>query len=338
MIFFFSWIVASALAQTSSSLSLKPVQSIVIDTKEKFESSKLGGFSGLYIKGNDFYVISDDRGRFGDYRIYKWAFSNTSEKPSAPKFELKLTEKISLFKKTKKMKVFDFEALAPFKDGWLVSSEGDFNSRPKELPEVLFVKDKTAKPILEIPDEFVPKFKGKQTAGTYNNKAFEGLFFDEPSGRLYLASESGLLQKTEGDMVYYLLEYKLNGDQFKFDKKTRFDFNDRLDASNLYNGVSEITLVSENTLLMLTRSVQASFSLQYSNVVWLLKRKTAQDPWEVKDKYVVNPQNDKEDLNQNFEGMVVVESKGVKYLVLVSDDNFNSFEKTVFSFFELEVK
>jgi hypothetical protein len=327
-----------SISLASDQLSLKPVQSVVIDTKKKFQGTKLGGFSGLTIKGNDFYVISDDRGRFGDPRIYRFALSNKNSKPESVQFQLEPKETIFLFKKSKRLRIYDLEALAPFSGGWLVSSEGDWNSKPRVAPEIMLVQNKTIQQKIQIPDEFLPKFNGKQTAGVYNNKAFEGLYYDEPNQRLFLLSESGLVQRKEGDLVYYLLEYSNKGGNFNYQKQSRLDFTEKLDSTNVYNGASELVKVSDNTFLLLTRSVQVALSLQYSNVVWLIKRRSENDPWEIKDKVVINPENDNENLNQNFEGLSIFEFNGIKYLVMVSDNNFNSFEKTVFSFFELEVK
>lgn len=317
---------------------MKLVQSITIDTKNKFQSTKLGGFSGLVIKGKDFYVVSDDRGRFGESRIYRLELSVPMEKSSAGIFKLDVKEKISLLKKNKKLPVFDLEALAPFDGGWILSSEGDLNAKPKIWPEIFFVKNKEIKQKIDLPEDFIPKFNGQQVRGLYNNKAFEGLYFDERSRRLLMVSESGLVQKKDGDLVFYILEYTEKNGEFSYDKMSQLDFNGKIEGSFLYNGASELTQVSENTLLLLTRSVQASLSLQYTNIVWLIKRRSVKDSWEIKDKYIINPENANEELNQNYEGMSLLEWNGRRYLVLVSDDNFNSFEKTVFSFFDFEVK
>tara|TARA_B110001454_G_scaffold219179_1_gene250880 strand:+ start:172307 stop:173344 length:1038 start_codon:yes stop_codon:yes gene_type:complete len=319
-----------------TSLVLRPTQSIVIDTSKKFQNTKLGGFSGLYLKGNQLFAVTDDRGRFGEPRLYRFDISETKTKSAL--FELKLQEKISLIKKTKKLPVYDLEAVSGYGGGWLVSSEGDLNAKPKIAPEIMFVKNKVIQNKLELPSEFLPKFEGKQIAGFYNNKAFEGLYFDEPKKRLYLVSESGLVQNKDGDQVFYILEFAENGGKFVFQKKSRLDFTELIGPNFVYNGASDFVKVADNTFLLLSRSVQAALSLQYTNIVWLIKRKSENDPWEVKGKYILNPDGDSDDLNQNYEGLVIYESDGKKYLIMVSDDNFNKFEKTVFSFFELEVK
>ncbi len=329
-------------------LSLNYVQSLVIDTKKKFKGTKVGGLSGLVIDGSSFYTITDDRGRYGEPRIYRFDLLQRPGNSGHPIFETILSEKISLFKRDKKLKVVDFEALAPFKNGWLVSSEGDLNAKPVAPPEVFFIKDKEIKKSVKIPDEFLPKFKGKQVSGLYNNKAFEGMSYDEVTQQLWLLSESGLSQKQDGDSVFYFLEYKLIADDFVLNKTTKFDFTKKLNSSNLYNGASELLRLTENSFLILTRSVEAALSLQYSNIAWLIKRKSPADEWEVKNKFRISGKADENEigkqfpvidvLNQNYEGMAMLVANGKKYLVVVSDDNFNSFEKTVFSFFELEVK
>ncbi len=350
----FSFILFSALfgylssANAIESFSLKFVQSVVIDTKVKFEKTKLGGFSGLVIKGNDFYVITDDRGRYGEPRIYKFAVTSKSSKDGSTEFSLALKEKILLLKKTKKMKIYDFEAFVPFRDGWIVSTEGDWSSKPKELADVFFILGQNVKQTIPIPEEFKPQFQGKQISGLYNNKAFEGMCIDQATQHLYLLSESGLSQKSDGDSIFYLIDYKIDGEKFSQSKTWRLDFKKHLEVGNLYNGATDLIKLSDDSFLILTRSVQAALSLQYSNLVWLIQRKAGASEWEVKSRFQISGTTDlnaiekglpvTEELNQNYEGMAVWEQGGKKYLVLVSDDNFNSFEKSVFSFFELEVK
>ena len=56
-------------AQTLDGLSMTPIQSIVVDTSKKFEGTKLGGFSGLTLQGQNLFVVTDDRGRFGPPQI-----------------------------------------------------------------------------------------------------------------------------------------------------------------------------------------------------------------------------------------------------------------------------
>lgn len=326
----------TASTSTLDSLNLKLIQSITIDTSKKFQNTKLGGFSGLVIDGNQAFVVTDDRGRFGEPRLYRYHISQNGKKP-AP-FDLELQEKISLIPKTKKISVYDLEALARFEGGWLVSSEGDLNAKPKLNPEILVLKNKSIQQKIEIPDEFLPKFKGKQVSGVYNNKAFEGMYYDMADKRLYLVSESGLVQHKDGDQVFYILEYVNTNGKFVFKKKSKLDFANLIGPNPIYNGASDFLKISNNTFLLISRSVQTALSLQYLNIVWLVKRKSENDPWEVKGKSVIDPDGDKDELNQNYEGLAIYEANGTKYLVMVSDDNFNKFEKTVFSFFELEVK
>lgn len=326
----------STVARALDGLAMKHVQSIVIDTSKKFEGTKLGGFSGLSLQGQNLFVVTDDRGRFGPPRLYRYEIKTKASK--AEPFELKLVEKISIFRKTKKLPVYDIEGLALVNNSWLLSSEGDLNAKPKIDPDVFVVKDQTIQQRLKLPKEFTPRFNGKQTAGLYNNKAFEGVYYDESSKRLYLVSESGLVQNKDGDQIFYILEYKYLNGKFLFAKTSKMDFKELLGPNFVYNGISDIVKVADNTFIVLSRSVQMSLSLHYTNIAWLIKRKSENDPWDVKGKYLLNPDGDRDELNQNYEGLAVYDLAGAKYLIMVSDDNFNSFEKTVFSFFELEVK
>lgn len=322
----------------ADTVSLKWVQSISIDTSKKIQGTKIGGLSGLVFKDSELFAISDDRGRFGDPRIINFKLTNIQTKTGSTQFEVVPQRAISLFKKKKGMKILDLEALAPYKDGWLISSEGDWNTKPKLDPEILLVEKKEIVQKIQLPNEYFPKFEGKQTAGLYNNKAFEGMFFDSGDQRLYLVSESGLFQDKEGDTVYHILEYTNKNGKFILDKKSKIDFTNLVQGSSLYNGASEFIKIGEGKFLLLNRAVMPALSLQYSNTIWLIKRKTEKDKWEIKGKYELNNGSESEELNQNYEGMTVFDLKGKRYLVLVSDDNFNKFEKTVFSFFELEVK
>lgn len=355
---------AQAKDESSKKLKLTYHQSIVIDSKPKFQGTTFGGFSGLSIKGNDFYVITDDRGRYGNPRIYKFKLSYSFSENKKINFKLKPVEVINLFKKNKKMGIFDFEALAFLDDGWLVSSEGDWNSRPRVTPSVFWIKNGDIKKRVALPNAFIPKFKGKQSSGLYNNKGFEGIYFDDKTRELYLLSESGLLQKEDGDSIFYLLEYKYDGNKFKLDLESQLSFYKNVGSNYLYNGATDLIKLSENRFLILTRSIQTALTLSYANTVWMVSRKYSGASWEVEDRFQVNgdesgqtaeidAQNSaqkntqtniqinsitSDELNQNYEGMSILDIEGKKYLVMVSDNNFHSYEKTVFSFFELEVK
>lgn len=163
----------------------------------------VGGLSQIQVVEDKLWAICDDRGKFGGPRflIFNIANTDTPEKLSLKYLE---TKKVKL---PNGYKVGDFEAFYKFKDGAiLISSEGDLNQKPRVLPFVGFWQEKSGwSHLLTLPQEFIAEKTGMQTKGLRNNLAFESLAVDSDESRIWLWSESSLMQSTSAEVE--VLEY-----------------------------------------------------------------------------------------------------------------------------------
>lgn len=312
----------------ASTVEMELKQKVTIPHRSKFNKTIVGGLSGLFLKENMLYAVSDDRGRFGPARIYEFSIAKRNQN-----FDLKISgvKTLTTTKKIKDYNLLDLEALIYWENKWVVSSEGDLHHKPRIQPNILAFDGKLKSDYIKIPDEFLANSQGILNKGLKNNMAFEGMTIDSDK-KLYLSSESNLIpDKLSAENINaYLLTYSLESLNLLETRKLYFETGIKI---FVYFGVSEITYWKERKFFILTRGVTLSSDLSYDCQLWLLDL-------EQNDKGILSPQliyDFKENkLTQNYEGMVVMRSDGIEYLIVVSDDNFNKLENTEFLFMELK--
>lgn len=311
-------------------ISFELKQKIILQHKEKFKQTIVGGLSGLFFHQQKIYAVSDDRGRFGPARIYGFQLEKNKNQ-----FSLKLDELVSLQnpKKVKQNTLLDLEGLVFFDTGWIVSSEGDLNKKPRVRPEVLaFSQQQLQRNYIHLPEEFLPNESGILTQGLKNNMAVEGMTLDKEKNQLVLLSESSLIQdkNSEENVSSYLLIYDLKTKKFLAKKRIYFETGTQV---FLYFGASEITHWKDNKFIILTRGVSFGSDSKFDCSLWLLDLDIASENI-LKPKLVYDFKTDK--LGQNYEGLTFVKEATDEFLVVVSDDNFDRTETTEFLFFKVK--
>lgn len=307
-----------------------------------FQKTRVGGLSGLVYDKTEslFWAVSDDRGKFGEPRIYALRLE-AGAKPS-----LKLEKLLFLKDPKKKLRVYDFEGVTLLPWGnLLVSSEGDMNKKPRVQPALIEFKKKNGEWVrdYDLPSDYLAEASGRQTKGVRNNFAFEGMGWDGATTWL-AATELPLVQdknafarvleihqpvawvlKTGREWLYPLAELEMAT------KLSGKDFNVSL------TGVSEIQFVRDHSWWVLERAANLSihglgFSAQIHEV--RLPEIAPADRKLVKSLVL--------DLDPfakaNFEAMAWGPDlpNGKRLLLVMSDNNFDAGEPTRILFFEVD--
>lgn len=262
------WIIASmavSIASANSSLlRLEYLGEASIKTGTKFNKATIGGLSGSAWSGNTFFGLSDDKGRSGEPRYFGFDLSIEKNLVSFTPKSLFFI-KGSPLEREGKVSV-DAEGLVRLPGGdFLISSEGNNDSKPREMPRIFKVSaDGYWKEDLPIPEKYLPEIVGQQKKGIQNNAAFEGLAEFENGKFIYTAIESALTQdyilgeEHLGDWVR-ILKYERKGEshvpvaEFAY----RIDaFKDNQKGKEVFRGVAEILAISETKLLVMERGVR----------------------------------------------------------------------------------
>lgn len=318
---------------SAAAIEVEFIKSVSFPKPLKFKKTEVGGLSALYYDSSEdlFYAVSDDRGRKGDPRFYKFKMDKD--------FQFKLIDEIKitdLKKKGHDSKILDLEAMVFLPWGnFLFSSEGDLNQIPRLMPELVEVKiNGEFMRTYDLPAEFYPEKIGKQTKGLQNNAAIEGMCLLD-SFNILTATESGLFsdQKPESIMTLMNLSEAWN---IKPSLQFRYPLNPE---NGIKSGLSEILCFSENQILTLERGVSVNKGgLSYDVLMYSvdLDRKQTGIIKVGEKKLIYDFKAHSQ--TENYEGMTLgplLEGK-YKSLFVISDNNFKKSEKTQILVFKIK--
>lgn len=306
------------LASLVNAQTLQQLNHLKIDSDEKVNNRRYGGISGLTISENTLWGISDDRGRYGPPRIYKHTLKGIN---------LKIENEI-LIKEPEGQSVVDLESIHRFKDGrFLISSEGDYNKKPRILPFVRFWDEKNKwQEEIFLADDLIPETIGMQTKGIQSNSAFEAIAVSEDENSLFLLTEAPLFQNKNGEIEF--LEYEKKASKFEFISRRAY-MRDKPPAGVIegLRGVSGALLWKKDHILVLERWVRFH-KTKGRDIGAELFSVNLKD---LKKKKLLTLDNE---LAANWEALEWGPdlSDGRKLLILVSDNNFESNVPTQFLF------
>lgn len=252
----------------SQAIKLQYIGETAIPTGEKFMHTEVGGLSAMVWSKDTLYAVSDDKGRNGEPRLYEFDFKIKNKiitlKPKAVHFIKGLPAENS------KTPGLDLEGLVllPNSD-FLISSEGNNNSKPREIPRIFRTDSKGIwKSDLPVPEKYLPELIGQQKKGTQNNAAFEGLTASVDGKVVYAGAELPLTQdhhdgeEVKGPLIR-IIKYEDKTGQLAYKPVTEYAY--RVDAlkdskrgKEIFRGVSEILALNENKLLVLERGLKIS--------------------------------------------------------------------------------
>lgn len=351
----------SNLASDTINVSgIKFIGQATLPTGLSFQKTELGGLSGITYdaKNNLYYIISDDRGQKAPARFYtlkidlsKGFLNNGGVVPVG------VTTLLNQNSQAFPPNTTDTEGIAlTSKATAFISSEGDVEQLINP-----FIKEfslATGKEIttLAIPNKFLPDKSGQQ--GIRNNLAFESLTITPDKKSLFTATENALIQdgpaaKASTGTPCRILQYNLLTQEAE--KEFLYLTESITPLFNLTgkfaSGLPDlISLDNQGTFISLERTFSglgfAIYLFQISlngaddiqNIDSLLnvdstKIKTVQK------KLLLNLQT-LDVLLDNIEGLTLGSKlpDGQPSLILVSDNNFNSLQRTQILAFKLEIE
>ncbi len=320
----------------------------------KFKKTKIGGLSAAFFLKDKLYALSDDRGRVNEPRFYVFEVKLKTEKG---KLKVQVNpEKVVFIKanKTNDKPYLDGEGFAPLNENrFLVSCEGDNNSKPRKPPRI-FEIDSAGNYLrdLKLPEELIPEFLGKQKNGIQNNSGFEGLSLSTDGKDLLAVTERQLLQDyteskpknvPEGSLFARFYKFKnINREKhFSENKKQNLGsefYYYELDQVGVLSGISEVLSLKDQKYFIIERGVQAKFDSSISYVT-TLTMVNLDEFKTVANKRILKKNN----LNlsfgsENFEVLAWGPAWG-KYsrtLWAMNDNNFSKNEKNVFLVYGVE--
>jgi hypothetical protein len=264
----------------------------------------------------------------------------------------------------------DHEGLVILPSGnFLVCSEG--TTVEPRLPPVLEEYGRRGEFMrgLTIPDHFVPEPTGPQARGARGNAGFEALAISPDGGRLFVGTESPLVQ--DGSPASFdagarvrILEYSEQSDTYEASREFAYDLEPvhkpAYQPGTAVNGLVDLVAIDRTTLLALERSFVANpadpaasanririYRLTLAGAtniagVESLKGRTDVVPvsktllLDLADVGGLSP--DLAPTLDNFEGMAFGPrlADGRASLILVSDDNFSAAQRTWFLMFAIQ--
>ncbi|MCP9201073.1 esterase-like activity of phytase family protein [Gramella sp. GC03-9] len=325
----------------------------VLPAETDFQDTRVGGLSGIDYSNGSYYLVCDDA---GNPRIYTAKIDLQHAKIE----NIEITEVLEVSRAgLGKHNVLDLEAIRydSASGNFMLTSEGMINdSKDPGIYQVS--QDGNIKMTYSLPDYF----KAEGTQKPRNNGVFEGLSESYDGTGYWVATELPLTQDGPKPKLYPTRSHIR---VTKFDKQTGEavkQFAYKLDGIpklpiNYFaiNGLTELIEYEENKFLILERAYAAGYS-SHGNTVKIFavdgsEASNTLDMHSLKDgKYqkaekelVFNFKKFKESLTEgiidNIEGMSFGPEleNGNKTLILVSDNNFNSYDRQLNQFLLLEI-
>lgn len=319
-----------------------------------YKNTKVGGLSGIDYQNDKWFLICDDS---SNPRIYTADLIISENEIKS----ISITDYIEIQKNTNNVKnhFLDLEAirLNPETDTFLVSSEGKISDRKDPG---IFEISKTGNVIKSF--GIPANFKSTIKKGPRNNGVFEGLSLNSDNKGFWVASELPLYKdgakakifpsRAQVRITYYDTQNPVAQKQFvyKLDGIAKLPIN-----YFAVNGVTEILEYERDKFLILERSYSAGYgshgntvkifnvdASQATNTLKFDKLKGANYK-KAKKQLIFNFKSVKNKLTEkiidNIEGMTFgpILPNGKQSLILVSDNNFNSFGKQLNQFILMEI-
>ncbi|MCH4823565.1 esterase-like activity of phytase family protein [Gramella lutea] len=334
-------------------ISLKFLDEYVLPPNTELDNTVVGGLSGIDYKNGKYFLICDDA---ANPRIYRASIEIKRDKIEKIQVKQLITVKKN---KLHSDEFLDLEALSfdEDKEEFFVVSEGKIDDGKDpgifKLSNLGHIEESYSIPVY---------FKAGNEQQPRNNGVFEGISESYDETGYWVATELPLEKDASKPKIFPSRSHiRIT----KFDKKSGeavSQFSYQLDGIaklpiNYFavNGVTEILEYAENKFLVLERSYSAGYgsrgntvkifqvdSNQASNTLGIDRLKG--EEYEVAEKKLIyNFKSVRDQLSDriidNIEGMCLGPKleNGKNSLLLVSDNNFNSFAKQINQFILMEI-
>lgn len=348
---------------TSSAIEVSNIEFIGEATLPKgliFKKTEIGGLSGITYdaKKNLYYAISDDRGQKAAARFYtlKIDLSKGDLKKSGV-IPVNVTTLLNENDQTFHPGETDTEGITlTNKATVFISSEGDVTKLINPFVKEFSLSSGREIITLPIPNKFLPDKSGKQ--GIRNNLAFESLTITPNKQHLFTATENALIQdgvaaKSNIGSSCRILQYNLLNNQpekeFLYQTEPVSSF---LNLTGKFaSGLPDLlALDNQGHFLSLERSFTG---LGFAISLFQVSLKGADDIHNIDSLLAVNSPNIKpvkkkllldlrtlDVLLDNIEGLTLGPKlpDGQQSLILISDNNFSSLQRTQILAFKIKIE
>ncbi|MBW4555060.1 MAG: esterase-like activity of phytase family protein [Trichormus sp. ATA11-4-KO1] len=325
-----------------------------------FQKTEVGGLSGITydVKNDIYYAVSDDRGQKAPARFYtlkidlsKGSLQNNGVVPIG--VTTLLNQDNQIFPASE----IDTEGIAlTNKETVFISSEGDFRQLINPFINEFSLSSGRVLTTLPIPEKFLPDKSGQQ--GIRNNLAFESLTITPDNQRLFTATENALIQdgpaaKPNLGSPCRILQYNLvtNQPEKEFLYQTE-PVSQILNLTGRFaSGLPDLlALDNQGHFLSIERSFTGlgfavslfQVSLAGADEIQNIDNLLAIDSQKIKpvEKKLLLDLRTLNVLLDNIEGLTLGPwlPDGQRSLILVSDNNFNSLQRTQILAFKLKIE
>ena len=347
-------------SQVYATDALRFIGNVNIATGTKFQDIELGGLSGLaYDKNhNKLLAVSDDKSWAGETRFYEFDIKLAAKSFSVTPSKLTKLKKAdgSYYQKNE----MDFEGISLLGKEILLSSEGSLKGpTPVSSGLYRYGRDGSFKETIQVPEKFlIPKTGKSDASGARDNKGFETLSTSLDGKTTFLATEDALIQDGEISSISHasttrIIIYK----NLKPIREVAYTL-EKIEALKAFdpnpsdNGLVDIAAIDDKQFYTLERSWISSVN---KNIVRIYKctinDKTTDisgmdtlksGPYTPVEKILVADLDDyletmSPKVLDNLEGISFGPTlpNGNKTLIVVSDNNFNPNQRTLFMAFEV---
>lgn len=347
-------------------ISLEFLGETIVPSALEVDETPVGGLSGITYspKDNVFYAVSDDRSTKAPARFYQFQLDldPASSKPIATKFTGVTTLKNAAGNEYGKGTI-DPEGIAITPQGtvWIASEGAAIDGIPPFIQEHDIKTGKLLRS-LRIPDQYIPRTDDKgNRQGVQNNLAFESLTLNANAARMgatepyrvFTAAENALEQdknpnpeSIEGDRVRFM-HYSVQDRRIDLIAEYLYALEDKPIGGDKLGLAEMISLDGSGRFLSLERRFGlAGFGVKLFQTVFAGSKDTSMLMSIQGLDTVVKPAQKKlvADLStlditlDNLEGMTIGPRlpDGSQSLIMVSDDNFNTFQKTQILVFRIK--
>lgn len=313
---------------TNFELKIELLKAIEFPADKEFKKTRIGGISGLVFDAESsvLWAVSDDRGKFGAPRVYKFLLK--------PDLSLELVDLVFIKDKEKARPVFDFEGISLLPWGnFLMSSEGDDRARPARLPRLIeskingdYVRD------YSLPEAYLPGKSPSEPKGLRTNFGFEGLGMSLDGKSWILGSESWLAQDSQN--ASRLLKFDMKeawvlqaGEEWIY--KLNYEL-------GLLNGLTDLQNYKQDRWLVLERTAHLEGKNITTQCQLLEIQMGGKDPLKGKpllDFLKINAKGIS--TKENYEAMALGPNSPKGRILIVANDNNFTKSPTQFLFFKI---
>ncbi len=325
-----------------------------------FQKTAIGGLSGITYdpKKNLYYAISDDRGQKAPARFYTLKIDLSKGKlTNGGVVPVGVTTLLNENGQKFPTGQTDTEGIAlTSKDTVFISSEGDVSQLINPFIKEFILSSGKEITTLPIPQKFLPDKNGKQ--GIRNNLAFESLTITPNEKKLFTATENALIQdgseaKPNTSTPCRILQYNLLTKQLEKEFLYQTEpVASLLDISKHFaSGLSDLLAIdNRGDFLSLERTFTGlgfyialfQVSLEEADDIHNIESMKQADTKNIKpvQKKLLLDLRKLDVLLDNIEGLTFGSKlpDGQPSLILVSDNNFNSLQRTQILAFRLRME